>query len=318
VRIAVLNNLRAGRNRRQVSRLLALLERHPQVRHVETENASALSEALAGLTRDGVDVLVLNGGDGTLQHALTALLSNPRAGTLPWIAPLRGGRTNMTALDLGVRRNPVAALARILEAAAADRLHEHRVERPVLRVETSRDARCQYGMFFGAGMIRRAIALTHRVFPKGRSQGTFGASLVTAALIAKAVAHPTHGILTPDKAQIRIDGYGLSDAEFYLIIATSLRRLFLRLDPFWGSQAQPVRFTAIASRARRLAAAAPGVAWGRPGAGVTPEHGYVSANAARVDLSIDCGYSVDGEDFPAQADEQVRITADRRIQFVGA
>lgn len=317
MRIAVLNNLRAGRNRRQVARLLALLERHPQVRHVETDSAHALPEALHRLTRDGVDLLVLNGGDGTLQHALTALLSDPRAEALPWVAPLRGGRTNMTALDLGMRRDPIAALERILEAAAANRLREHCIERPVLRVETSRRPSPQYGMFFGAGMIRRAIELTHRVFPKGRSQSTFGASLVTAALVAKTLAHPTQGIMTPDKAQILIDGRSLSDAEFYLVIASSLRRLFLRLNPFWGRGAEPVRFTAIASRATRLAAAVPGIARGRPAAGVTAERGYVSANGARIELRIDCGFSVDGEDFPAQPDEHITITADRRIHFVG-
>jgi len=318
VRIAVVNNLRAGRNQRQVSRLLALIDRHPHVRHLETESAHALPEALSELTRDGIDLLVLNGGDGTLQHALTALLSDPRAERLPWVAPLRGGRTNMTALDLGMPRDPITALERILRAAAADRLHEHRIARPVLRIESSRGVPTQYGMFFGAGMIRRAIELTHRVFPRGRSQGVFGASLVTAALIAKTLARPTRGIMTPDKAQILIDGECVSDDEFYLIIASSLQRLFLRLNPFWGRGRGPVRLTAVASRARGLAAAVPGILRGRPGAGVTVENGYSSANAARVELRLDCGFSVDGEDFAAQADERITISADRRIHFVGA
>jgi Diacylglycerol kinase catalytic domain len=318
MRIAVLNNLRAGCNRRQVARLLALLERHPQVRHVETKSARALPEALSVLTRDGVDLLILNGGDGTLQHTLTTLLSDPSAEKLPWIAPLRGGRTNMTALDLGMRRDPIAALERILRAAAADRLHEHRIARPVLRVESSRAAACQYGMFFGAGMIRRAIELTHRIFPQGRSQGTFGAGLVTAALIAKTLARPTQGIMTPDKAQILVDERSVSDGEFYLIIASSLQRLFLRMNPFWGQEQEAVRFTSIASRAKSFAAAVPGVVRGRPGARFSAESGYVSANAARVELRLDCGFSVDGEDFAAQADERITISADRRIHFVGA
>jgi len=318
VRIALVNNLRAGYNRRRVSRLLALLERHPHVRRVETESAQALPEVLAGLTRDGVDLLVLNGGDGTLQHTLTALLSDPRAEKLPWIAPLRGGRTNMTALDLGMRRDPIAALERILRAADADRLHEHRIARPVLRIETSRGGACQYGMFFGAGMIRRAVELTHSVFPKGRSQGVFGASLVTAALITKTLARPTRGIMTPDKAQILIDGRSVSDGEFYLIIASSLQRLFLRMNPFWGQGREPVRFTSIASRAKGFAAAVPGIVRGRPGAGVTAERGYSSVNAARIELRLDCGFSVDGEDFAAHAGERITISADRRVHFVGA
>ncbi|MDH3518859.1 MAG: acylglycerol kinase family protein [Myxococcales bacterium] len=318
MRIGVVNNLRAGQSRRCVSKLLALLARYPDVRHIETESAHALPEALAALLHERVELLVLNGGDGTLQHALTALLSNPDLEKPPWVAPLRGGRTNMAALDLGVRRDPVAALEHLLRSAAAGRLQELRVARPVLRVASSHSNEVHYGMFFGAGMIQRAIGLTHRIFPKGRSQGVLGASLVTTALIAKTLARPTHGILTPDKVEILLDGRAVPDGEFYLVIASSLQRLFLRLNPFWGEGPGGVRFTALASRVPRLAAAVPGILRGRPGAGVRQDSGYTSVNSHRIELRLACGFTVDGEIFPARADEHVTITADSRIHFVRA
>jgi hypothetical protein len=318
VRIGVVNNLRAGLSRRGVSRLLELLRGHPEVLHIETESSHALPEALGELARAEIDLLVLYGGDGTLQHALTEILSNGESDKIPWVAPLRGGRTNMTALDLGVRRDPIAALEHLLRAAADGSLHERRVERAVLRLSSSRGGPARYGMFFGAGMIRRAIELTHRLFPTGRSQGVFGASIVTAALIAKTLTRPTQGILTPDKIQILIDGRPVPEGEFYLTIASSLKRLFLGINPFWGRESGDVRFTALASRARRLGRAAPGILRGRPGARVTAENGYTSANAGRVELRLDCGFTVDGEIFPCQADERVTITADRRVTFVRA
>ncbi len=101
MRVGLLNNLRAGRSGGQVSRVLALLKRYPDVLHVETDSAKLLPEALAEFTRREVDLLVLNGGDGTLQYALTELLTNPDLASVRMVAPLRGGRTNMTALDLG-------------------------------------------------------------------------------------------------------------------------------------------------------------------------------------------------------------------------
>ena len=175
MQIGLINNLRAGRNFKQVSRILGLLRSYPHVWHVETNHAEALPEAIDDLARRKIDLLVINGGDGTLQHTLTELLVGRPFGKIPMIAPLAGGRTNMTPLDLGASRNPVKGLKAVLDAAAAGTLHERVVDRPVIRVEFEGGRRITYGMFFGAGMIRRAVSLVHDAFPKGRGQGAFGA-----------------------------------------------------------------------------------------------------------------------------------------------
>ena len=51
MRVAILNNLRAGRSERQVSRILTLLRDHPEVLHVETGDTGALTEAFAELAK---------------------------------------------------------------------------------------------------------------------------------------------------------------------------------------------------------------------------------------------------------------------------
>jgi hypothetical protein len=316
--VGLLNNLRAGRSNAQVGRVLALLRRYPDVVHVETDSARLLPEALAEFVRCEVDLLVLNGGDGTLQYALTELLTNPDSAGVRLIAPLRGGRTNMTALDLGTQRDPVAALGALLEAARVGRLHERHVQRPVLRVRSNRRTGEQYGMFFGAGLLRRAIEFTHRVFPEGRNHGVWGVGLVTGTLLTRLATRPTEGMLTPDKIDIHVDGLPVSGAEHYLAFATTLRRLFLRIDPFWGTGPGDVRFTSVASTVRHLAWCTPGVLRGRPGRHVTPENGYTSANAKRVELRMACGYTVDGELFDPLPDEVVTVEADHRIRLVRA
>nr|MBC8341362.1 diacylglycerol kinase [Pseudomonadota bacterium] len=92
MRIGLLNNLRAGRNDAQVERLLGFLRRHPDIVHAETNSADVVPEALADLARQEVDILVVNGGDCTLQYALTEILEHQAFdGRVPMNAPLPGG-----------------------------------------------------------------------------------------------------------------------------------------------------------------------------------------------------------------------------------
>jgi diacylglycerol kinase (ATP) len=317
LRIGVLNNLRAGRGSPDAQRVFELLQRRPDVLHVETEAAHDVAPALAELERAEVDVLVIHGGDGTVQLALSELLRDPHRTQLPAIAPLHGGRTNCTSTDLGADRHPAVGLARLLEAADAGGLDRLAVARPVLRVRSARRCADQYGMFFGPGIIYRAIQVVHRVFPPGR-QGLFGASVVTGALVLKIVLHPKHGILAPDKCEVREDGRELADPELYLLIASTLDRLFLRMNPFWATGPGGVRLTAISSRAQRIARAAPGILRGRPPAWVTPERGYTSARLERAKLRISCGFTIDGELFAPEPEEEIELAADRRIRFLRA
>ena len=318
MRIGLLNNLRAGRSNPEVRRILHLLNDYPDVAHVETTSVRSVPEALASLARQDVELLVVNGGDGTLQYTLTQVLTTDDFMTIPMVAPLRGGRTNMSALDIGAHRDPIKGLQGLLEDVKAGRLEDRLVNRPLLRVETLRDRGIHYGFFFGVGMIHRAIDLTHNIFPQGRSQGSFGAGLVTLGLILRAIARRRDGILLPDKAQIMLDGELIEGGEFTLIIASSLQRLFLKINPFWGDEKAPVRFTAISSGSKRTALVAPGILRGKPHAFVKPETGYTSRNVDEIELRLDAGFTVDGETIPPRSGEIVRVSSDRRIRFVRA
>jgi hypothetical protein len=192
------------------------------------------------------------------------------------------------------------------------------VDRPVIRAEFDGGRRVAYGMFFGAGMIRRAVSLVHDLFPKGKGQGPFVAGSMTLALVAKTALKPTEGILTPDKIQIAFDNRLVRQGEFYLTIFTTLRRLFWGIEPFWGCEKGDLRFTSIASSARRFGIAAPGVLRGKPRAFVTPENGYTSRNGGHAALRMGCGFTMDGEIFDQQSEDIVRLRAARPVSFIRA
>ena len=72
-------------------------------------------------------MLVINGGDGTVQAALTELYNGGHFGdSPPPVAVLPSGKTNLIALDLGARGDPIATLERLIEIAAGRSRALHR------------------------------------------------------------------------------------------------------------------------------------------------------------------------------------------------
>jgi diacylglycerol kinase family enzyme len=321
-RIGVLNNPRAGRNPGRLEDMRAYLNGHPDILHVETETSDHVPDALQAFRDREIDILVVNGGDGTLQRTLTMLLDRGVFARLPLIVPLRGGTTNQSALDMGCQRNVVRALDTVIRAVREGALRERMVDRSVMRVEfgTEHGERSvQFGMFCGLGVLHRAVELVHRAFPSGRrSQGVLGAGLLTGWLVARSAMRSASGILAPDDMDVRLDDHGVAGDRFQLAIATTLDDLFLRIRPFWGMQAAPVRVTTIAFGASRIWASAVGILRGRPAAHVQPEAGYTSQNVHRAEFRVNCGLTVDGEVYPPQQDQLVRIEADQRLRFVRA
>ena len=77
-------------------------------------------------------MLVINGGDGTVQAALTEIHNGGHFGDEPPpVAVLPSGKTNLIALDLGAPGDPIEALERLLEIAQAD-LSPHLVARELI------------------------------------------------------------------------------------------------------------------------------------------------------------------------------------------
>src|SRR5262249_26125616 len=96
LRSAILTNPHSNRNRRHLPALRAQLAKHPEIRHIETPSLDALPGAVDALLEDGVELLAINGGDGTVHLTLTALL-HAAGERMPTIALLPGGATSMSA-----------------------------------------------------------------------------------------------------------------------------------------------------------------------------------------------------------------------------
>jgi diacylglycerol kinase family enzyme len=85
-----------------------------EVTVAETSRRGHAARLAQGAAAQGVDVVVVFGGDGTLNEAANGL-----AGTTTALAPLPGGSTNVFARTLGLSDDPVEAATAVVEALAA-------------------------------------------------------------------------------------------------------------------------------------------------------------------------------------------------------
>ena len=83
----------------------------------ETSRRGHATRMARGATTDGTDVVVVLGGDGTLNEAANGLAGSDCA-----LAPLPGGSTNVFARTLGIPDDPVDATVVLLESLAAGRI----------------------------------------------------------------------------------------------------------------------------------------------------------------------------------------------------
>src|SRR4028119_1627777 len=109
-RVALLSNPRSTGNRSLLPRVRAFCAEHQDIFHYEVEHADQIGQALTTIARINPKVLVINGGDGTVQAALTEIHRGRHFGaTPPPVAVLPNGKTNLIAHDLGADGDPIAA-----------------------------------------------------------------------------------------------------------------------------------------------------------------------------------------------------------------
>ena len=88
---------------------------------VETDHRHHATELAAQAARDGLDVVVALGGDGTVNEVVNGLLHDGPQPGLPALAVVPAGRTNVFARALGLPNSPVEATGVLLQALLADR-----------------------------------------------------------------------------------------------------------------------------------------------------------------------------------------------------
>lgn len=311
-RIGIVLNPESGYVRRHLTRLRGLVAQIAGATVIEALSDEQITDAVDALDLGPDDLLVIIGGDGTLQAALTAMLRRELL-AVPYVLALPAGTTNMSAADLGSRSNPAAALKSLDNWLSGKTSAPAICARAVLQVSDASATPPRFGMFFGAGAIINGVRYFHNSLrPKG-IRGALGPSLAFVRMVLSLFRGAEYTALPATPARLHLKPNPVY-APWLLILATTLDTLLLGSTPYWGREKAPVHFTAIAHRAPRLLRSLFFLLRGKSSATMKGNQAYISHNLSHTAIDELTEYLLDGEIFSVQG--QLQLSATPAIRFI--
>ena len=288
----ILCNPAGGRIKNHLEATRRALKNIPARTYLEAVSATEIRDSIRLLSNSGVNLLILAGGDGTVHCALTHLFSLWE-GELPAVAVIPGGTTNMTALDLGIEKRPLACISRLGTALALPATRRYTMRR-VLRVEQGSD-RKMFGMFFGCGLIPNGVKYFHQRVRRYGLTNEFAGGMVMLGYLFGFLFWPAS--LPAIHLTLSMDGRSIEKHGCLAAFATTLDRLLLGIRPYRRLDKGSLFFTTIDNTMKSVWCTLISVLTGNGGCKTDARH---RDNTEQLELEFDGDFIVDGELYNAQ------------------
>ncbi|MBX3484075.1 diacylglycerol kinase family protein [Phenylobacterium sp.] len=255
---------------------------------VAPEEPAELFASLRRFAEHGVDLVVVDGGDGTIREVITRLpeaYREAQGGRLPRLAIVPNGKTNALALDIG---SPLGTtLEQLLAAAEAGRPTKRR--RCLEIVRAGQPAPERRGFLFGTGAFVRATELAQ----KHHSIGLFDDAAIAVTIVQAAVGALFGGSANAWRQGEAVEVSFDPAPRWFLTIASTLKRFPLGLKPF-GEPREGLKTISVQAPPRRLHRALPVILGGRDAPWLA-EAGYRRDDLTAFDMSWSGDFVLDGE-----------------------
>ena len=297
--VGLVYNPRSHRNR---GRDLVEADR-PGVLNARPDGREELPSVMAQFAGAGIELLVINGGDGTVRDVLTAALPF-YSENWPAIAVLPKGKTNALNVDLGAPKD-----WSLLGAIEAFKRGSQIIRRPIsieeLGRETGKDDGVVLGFIIGAGGIATGVKAGQKAHKMGAfnslAVGATGAWGVMQALFGNDKNIWRRGVemdlrLGEERTSLFHSGHG-DPKRRCALLSTTLDQLPMGVKPF-GKQKGGVKLAVIDRPRRRLTAILPLIMTGYSPKWLA-KSGYHQVSTAHYEMDIAEQFILDGEVFPA-------------------
>ncbi|MEO0410884.1 MAG: diacylglycerol kinase family protein [Pseudomonadota bacterium] len=311
--IGLIINERSDRSASVADDLLYVAKQFSSVRTAILNGIEGLDKALADMGRKGVETLIIGGGDGTMQAALTDSINNARFERAPHYVALPCGMTNVIANDCGLRGAPVASLDNFLWRRQRGEVRT--ASRHLMALQNGQQDPI-YGFFFGCAGFHSAVQFSREKVQSKGAKRSLALMASVAGYVCKVAFDTDSAVESVDLAITASDDASQIGTQRQLVaMATTLHSIGSGIYPFWGDGQGPMAVTTIGHPRSRLLRAAPAILRGKSRAWFK-DHGYESWKDTHLNMRFDGSFVFDGEIFESQASDPLVIQTSTKADFL--
>lgn len=279
-------------SRNRLQRIDQLAQAH-QVPLYSVHGPAEIGAALADSAPRADDRVIIIGGDGTLQAAVSVLAKRAGNGSAPTLCMLGGGRTNFTARDLGSHNRLLRSLEQLITRPDA----WSGVERRVLRLRTPEHGSL-YGFFVAGALVDAVIRDCHDYRTRHKGWLRNGHAATQWRLVQLAFLRLIgRKVFCVPNLQMTAPSLGTLSGPCRILLVTSLKHESGLLDPYADRGEGPLRVTAIHARAEGFWRGLPALLTGRFRPRQAPTSGYLSGRTRRLEIAGLASICLDGQEF---------------------
>lgn len=312
-RVGLISNPASGHNRDHFERVRRDIDACSAIDHRITRDPGELDVVLRSFARDKIDLLAINGGDGTASAVIGAALDAGCFESLPPVALLPGGTANMNAGDVGIRGGLEQAVKRFCAWASDHAGAASYEERCLLRVSLPDAESARYGMFLGGGAVITGTEYAHQHIHSRGLRDDFSLALGVVRTVW-GVLRRDPNFLRPAPMRICADDAPAVHHDALILAISTLERLAFGMRPFWGAGPGGARLTLIEAGSERFLRSFLSIIAGRPTRFVRAGHGYSSLSCDRLSLVTEGTLNLDGEIFPVRG--ELRVSTTEPVRFL--
>ncbi|MDD3179345.1 MAG: acylglycerol kinase family protein [Opitutaceae bacterium] len=294
MKLALIHNPQGGYNRRH-GPVVPALARQAGIPCWELIRPGDAAAAMPAIAQSRPDLLIVNGGDSTVDSVIASLRQAANFETEPMLALLPGGTTNMIARDVGLDGPPERALRRLLSAIAAG-TPGMRVDRAPLMVRRADGSADLHGFFLGGGalpcMLRKVQQGLHARGFVGRGGETMALLQATGRMLFGDIRRDP--LLAPRLLGWTADRAAKESEPVVLYFVTTLDRLVLGINS--SRPAPSLRFLALRHPYRNIMGSVASLLRRKPFAALG--RNFVFRESRSLTLNLEGEAVLDGEMVP--------------------
>ncbi|PHS28198.1 MAG: hypothetical protein COA85_04030 [Robiginitomaculum sp.] len=314
-RIGVVQNPFSTLNRKRYG-VEQVAANDPDVFVEQARQTHDIAGILARFRDLGVEIVVIDGGDGTVREVLSQC-SGVFGDNLPLFCTLPSGKTNVCAHDTGTAKYKRDTFRRLLELRKAGITAQHIRRRHVMRVEWEDGFHPPvHGMLVGFGGYRDAtnLAQTH-VHSKGLNHNAAVAMTIFSFFCGAIFGADEKGVRAGENMVISFDEQPAGQHSRFGAVLTTLDSFLLGVWPFWGDASRAVKWLDVDAPPPHLLRAVFAIFTKR----IKPwmeASGYRSGSANQLQIETHNPFIIDGETFAPGPTGRLRFTSDMQVDFI--